>query len=200
MISDRYKPLPQTPVCKNGCFVLGSLNPTSHIRVDSPALEVMTDLARIPPATVEPQDSFDQANQAMILRGVRLLLVTEDGGRVAGVVTARDLLSEKPVRVANARGVRRHELEVRDVMTPLDQMEAMDMADVAAARVGHVIATLEQCGRQHAIVFEKSATDGRQTLRGIFSASQIARQLGVDLTTHEVARTFAEIEAAFAGV
>ena len=200
MISDRYKPLPQTPVCRNGCFVLGSLNPSSYIKVDSPALEVMTDLARIPPATVESGDSFDQANQAMILRGVRLLLVTEKGGRVAGVVTARDLLGEKPVRVANARGVRRDELEVRDVMTPLDQMEAMDMADVLAARVGHVIATLEQCGRQHAIVFEKDAADGRQTLRGIFSASQIARQLGVDLTTHEVARTFAEIEAAFAGV
>lgn len=199
MIGDRYKPLPQTPVCMNGCFVLGSLNPSVYVKTDSPALDVMTDLARIPPATVEPQDSFDHANQAMILRGVRLLLVTENGGRIAGVVTARDLLGEKPVRMANMRGVRRDELEVRDVMTPLEQMEAMDMADVAAARVGHVIATLEQCGRQHAIVFEKAA-DGRQTLRGIFSASQIARQLGVDLTTHEVARTFAEIEAAFAGV
>ncbi|MDP2811187.1 MAG: CBS domain-containing protein [Rhodocyclaceae bacterium] len=199
MTGDRYKPLPQTPVCNNGCFVLGSLNPSMYVKIDSPALDVMTDLSRIPPATVEPRDSFDQANQAMILRGVRLLLVTVEGGRVAGVVSARDLLGEKPVRVASARGVRRDELEVRDVMTPLDQMEAMDMADVAAARIGHIIATLEQCGRQHAIVFEKTA-DGRQTLRGIFSASQIARQLGVVLTTHEVARTFAEIEAAFSGV
>lgn len=199
MISDQYKPLPQINVCQKGCFVLGPVNPLAYVRVDSPALDVMTDLARIPPATVEPQDSFDHANQAMILRGVRLLLVTDSEGRIAGVVTARDLMGEKPVRVANARGIRRDELEVRDVMTPLDLMEAMDMADVAAARVGHVIATLEQCGRQHAIVFERGA-DGRQTLRGVFSASQIARQLGVDLTTHEVARTFAEIEAAFAGV
>jgi hypothetical protein len=50
------------------------------------------------------------------------------------------------------------------------------------------------------LVVEEDREANKQTLRGIFSASQIARQLGVELTTHEVARTFAEIEAAFAGV
>ena len=70
----------------------------------------MTDLERIPPATVEPQSNLAQANQAMILRGVRLLLVTEKNGRISGVVTATDLLGEKPVRVAQARGAKREEL------------------------------------------------------------------------------------------
>jgi hypothetical protein len=42
-------------------------------------------------------------------------------------------------------------------------------------------------------------TDGKQHLVGIFSASQVARQLGVQLQTHEIARTFAEIEAVIAG-
>jgi len=37
---------------------------------------------------------------------------------------------------------------------------------------------------------------GRQMIRGIFSATQIARQLGIVLHTPEVARTFAEIGAA----
>ena len=50
------------------------------------------------------------------------------------------------------------------------------------------------------LVVDRDVEAGKQTLRGIFSASQIARQLGVDLSTHEFARTFAEIEAAFAGV
>ena len=37
----------------------------------------------------------------------------------------------------------------------------------------------------------------RSMVRGIFSISQIARQLGISLqSTGEVARTFAEIEAA----
>lgn len=199
MIRDRYKPLPQVSVCSGGCYVAGALNP-KFVRIDSPAIDVMTDLERIPPATIEPQGNLQQANQAMILRGVRLLLVTERNGRVSGVVTATDLLGEKPVRIAQGRGARREELQVRDVMTPLDDMEALELSDVARAEVGHIVATLENCGRQHALVIERDVEAGKQTLRGIFSASQIARQLGVELTTHEFARTFAEIEAAFAGV
>lgn len=199
MIRDRYKPLPQVSVCSGGCYVGGALNPT-FVRINSPAVEVMTDLERIPPATVEPQSNLQHANQAMILRGVRLLLVTEKNGRISGVVTATDLLGEKPVRVAQARGARREELEVRDVMTPLEDMEAIEMSDVVRSEVGHIVATLENCGRQHTLVVDRDVEAGQQTLRGIFSASQIARQLGVEMLTHEFARTFAEIEAAFAGV
>jgi hypothetical protein len=35
-------------------------------------------------------------------------------------------------------------------------------------------------------------------VRGLFSATQIARQLGVVIATSEVARTFSEIEAQLA--
>jgi len=199
MIRDRYKPLPQVSVCTGGCYVSSPLNPKT-VSITSPAVDVMTDLERIPPATIEPQSTLYQANQAMILRGVRLLLVIEKNGRISGVVTATDLLGEKPVRIAQARGARREELAVRDVMTALEDMEAIELADVARAEVGHIVATLENCGRQHTLVVDRDGEAGKQTLRGIFSASQIARQLGVELTTHEFARTFAEIEAAFAGV
>ena len=198
MIRDRYKPLPQVSVCTGGCYVSSPLNPKT-VSITSPAVDVMTDLERIPPATIEPQSTLYHANQAMILRGVRLLLVTGANDRISGVVTARDLLGEKPVRIARERGVKRDELEVRDVMTPLEGMEAIEMAAVANAKVGHIVATLQSCGRQHALAIERNAA-GEQVLRGIFSVSQIARQMGVELTTHEVARTFAEIEAAFAGV
>ncbi len=198
MIHDRFKALPQVPVCDGGCFIGGALNPPT-VSVNSPAIDVMTDLARIPPATVDPHASLQQANHAMILRGVRLLLVTEHSGRVAGVVTVRDLVGEKPVRVAQARHARRDELEVQDVMTPLEEMEAIEMTDVVRSQVGHIVATLEQCGRQHTLVVERDPVSKQQVLRGLFSVSQIARQLGMELTTHEVARTFAEIESAFGG-
>lgn len=199
MLKERYKPLAQVPVCSGGCYVGGAHNP-SFVKVDSPAIEVMTDLTKIPPATVTPQETLAQANQHMLLRGVRLLLVVEINGRISGVVTARDLLGEKPVRVAQARGAKREELQVRDVMTSLEDMEAIKLSDVQRSEVGHIVATLVSCGRQHTLVVEEDKEANKQTLRGIFSASQIARQLGVELTTHEVARTFAEIEAAFAGV
>lgn len=199
MIQERYKPLTQIAISSGGCYVGGALNPTI-VKVDSPAIEVMTDLKRIPPATIVPQDTLQQANQHMISRGVRLLLVIENEGRIIGVITARDLLGEKPVRVAQEHNAKREELQVRDIMTMLEDMEVLKMSDVERSDVGHIVATLVECGRQHALVVEEDKDGSKQTVRGIFSASQIARQLGVELTTHEVARTFAEIEAAIAGV
>jgi predicted transcriptional regulator len=199
MLRNSYKPLDQVRVSTGGCYVGGAHNP-KFVKIDSPAIEVMTDLGRIPPATIGAQETLAYTNQSMILRGVRLLLVVETNGHILGVITARDLLGEKPVRIAQERGAKREELEVRDIMTHLHDMEVIKLKDVEHAEVGHIVATLVSCGRQHALVVEEDKAANRQTLRGIFSASQIARQLGIELTTHEVARTFAEIEAAFAGV
>jgi CBS domain-containing protein len=192
-----YKPLAQAAISLTGCYVLDAHNPLP-VRADSPALEVMTDLSKIPAATVSPDEMLPEANQSMLLRGVRLLLVASNDGRIRGVITTNDLLGEKPVLVAQNRGIKRNELRVSDVMTAVDHMEVMRLSDVAKAEVGHIVATLKAATRVHALVVEER--DGKQVLRGVFSASQIARQLGISVVTHEAARTFAEIEAAISGV
>ncbi len=94
--------------------------------------------------------------------------------------------------------MRHEELSVRDIMVTTEELDAVHLSDVLRSEVGHVVATLKACGRQHALVMEEGA-DGGLAVRGIFSASQIARQMGIPLQTAEVARTFAEIEAAIAG-
>lgn len=192
-----YKPLAQAAISSSGCYVFDTHNPVP-VRAESPALEVMTDLSKIPAATISPDDSLPEANQSMLLRGVRLLLVAAADGRIRGVITSNDLLGEKPVLVAQSRGIKRSELRVSDVMTAVDRMEVLRLNDVAKAEVGHIVATLKAATRVHALVVEDC--DGKQVLRGIFSASQIARQLGIPVVTHEAARTFAEIEAAISGV
>ena len=130
----------------------------------------------------------------MIRRGVRLLFVLDAGGAVQGVITATDLLGEKPMRFMQDRRIPHSEIRVADIMTPAAQLEAIALQDLASMRVGHVVATMRAVRRQHLMVSEG---DGRR-IRGLFSATQIARQLGVELQTTEVARTFADIEAALA--
>jgi CBS domain containing-hemolysin-like protein len=103
------------------------------------------------------------------------------------------VLGERPMRLVEAQGRRHREIQVEDVMTPREQLEAIDIRELQAAKVGHVIATLREGGRQHALVTD---ADGR--IRGIYSATQIARQLGVDpqsVNPTEIAHTFSEIEA-----
>jgi CBS domain-containing protein len=164
------------------------------VTLDDPALSVMTDLRRVTAVIVLPGDTVDEAHARMIQRGVRLLLVVDQNRKVLGIITASELLGEKPVQVASERGIRREEISVRDVMTPHERLEVLDLADLRAAKVGHIVTTLHKAGRQHALVAERDAR-GQQTVVGLFSATQIARQLGVAIQTSQIARTFSEIEA-----
>lgn len=190
-----FDPLPQARLAGLHCEV-AQTEASRRVSLESPAVEVMTDLTRIPAATILGETSLADANRAMLLRGVRLLLVVDGRQLVRGVITVADLLGEGPVRTAQARGVRVGELTVASVMTPLERTEAVELGEVMRADVGHVAATLRRSGRQHALVLERNE-GGRGTIRGIFSASQIARQLGEPQpVSTEVARNFAEIEAA----
>ena len=178
----------------------------ARVTLESPALDVMTDLVRASPATIRPQAPIEGAKQFMISRGVRLLVVVDDHEAVLGVITATDVRGEKAVRSAADRGMKRDELTVGDIMTPAALVEVISIEEIKGARVGHVFETLRQAGRQHALVvdFEVIPATGlidapvtRSMVRGILSLSQLGRQLGVALqTSGEVARTFSEIEAA----
>ena len=187
-----YDALPIQELGANAGFRRPTQPQADRVTSASPASQVMTDLTRVAPATIRPQAPLAGANQFMITRGVRLLLVVDDLESVLGVITATDLLGERPILVATQRGLRRDELTVADIMTPAVKVEALDLADVENARVGHVLETLRRAGRQHTLV-----VDAGGLVRGIFSISQIARQLGVSLPAGgEIARTFSEIEAA----
>jgi CBS-domain-containing membrane protein len=166
--------------------------PPGHVSLDDPAFSVMTDLREVAAATTTPDETIGQAHAQMIRRGVRLLFVLDAARTVTGVLTATDLLGEKPMRFMQARGVAHAEILVGDIMTPAAMMEALPLMDVAQMRVGHIVATMKELGRQHLMVAE----DGGQRIRGLFSASQVARQLGIEVQTMEIANTFADIEAA----
>ncbi len=165
-----------------------------RVNLHDPALTVMTDLERVSAVLIRPSDTIDEAHRRMIQRGVRLLLVADEARHVAGLITANDLLGEKPLQVITDRGGRRQDLVVRDIMTPQSQLEVLDLKEVSLARVGHIVATLRGSGRQHAVVVDRDGR-GQQRVRGLFSLTQIARQLGVEVQANEIARTFSEIEA-----
>ncbi len=166
-------------------------------KLNSPALEVMTDLRLVQAATVPSSESIARATQLMIARRVRLLLVVNADGLIEGLISARDTMGEKPVKILQERrGGSFEDLIVADLMIPRPAIDVLDIDVVSRAEVGAIIETLKQNGRQHALVLENDPVSGKEVVRGIFSATQIARQLGVALPIFEVAQTFAEITSA----
>lgn len=163
-----------------------------RVTLDSPALDSMTDFRRVTAFIATPGDSIAQAEERMHRRKVKLLFVMDAHDRLIGLVTSTDIHGEKPMQVVQSRGIRRDEVLVADIMTPVELLEAVDYDDLAHARVGHVLETLKSRGRQHALVIEQNS-DG-QTVRGLLSLTMLSKQLGVAVQTTEVAQTFLEIE------
>ena len=157
-----------------------------QVTMESPAIDIMTDLSRVTAETVSAYRAVDEAEQRMIASGIRMLFVTNQLNQVIGIVTANDLSGERIMRLITDSHSARKDLIVRDIMTPQHKIEVLEMGDLAAARVGDVINTLKRMGRQHALVVDRNA-EGEQTIRGVLSASQISRQLGKPVDTIDLA-------------
>lgn len=170
----------------------------NQVSGDSPAIEAMTDFSRVPAVTVAADASLAEANARMISRGVRLLMVTGVDEQVIGLITARDLQGEKPLQLLQARGGRREDLTVADLMVKIGAIDTLYLTEVLNASVGDIFNALRQLGRQHILVEDVDQASGRPRVRGIFSATQIGRQLGVPVLGFDLPQTFAEIEAALA--
>ncbi|MDX9996010.1 MAG: CBS domain-containing protein [Rhodocyclaceae bacterium] len=168
------------------------------VRADSPAMCVMTDFKQVSVATIAPDATLAQANQTMISRGVRLLLVVNRDDAVLGLITSRDTSGEKPIQLIQERGGKFTDLLVSDLMCPRDQIDLIDSRDVLTAKVADIVVTLKALHRQHALVGERDPIGGKVRIRGIFSATQIGRQLGAAIQTFDVGSTFTEIEGLLA--
>jgi hypothetical protein len=66
---------------------------------ESSALDVMTDLAVIKAETIDPEATLPEVEKVMINRGVLSLFVTSNFPCIVGLVTAADILREKPMKL-----------------------------------------------------------------------------------------------------
>ncbi|MDN0076668.1 CBS domain-containing protein [Crenobacter sp. SG2303] len=182
-----YHSLSALPLSGHADLMKSDDEASPALGLDSSAIEVMTDLSKVQPVTIGQDESLDEAHALMVRRAIRLLFVVDEAGRLSGLVTATDVLGERPLQCLREQGKKRTDLLVSDVMTPRHQVDALSLREVHAAKVGHMLATMQQLGRQHALVVEGDV------VCGLFSTSQIARRLGISLHFIPASRTISEM-------
>jgi CBS domain-containing protein len=163
---------------ENTCIPQAQPKAAEGVTTASSGTDVMTDLAVVRAATITPDTPLDKAEQTMIQQGVRSLFVMSDYPCVEGLVTASDLMGEKPVRLMTQRKVQRNALCVTDVMTMLSDLDALDYNELKDATVGDVINTFKRVGRTHLLVVQSATVKGPARIRGVISITQVERQLG----------------------
>ncbi|MCI0505297.1 MAG: CBS domain-containing protein [Gammaproteobacteria bacterium] len=190
---NKYKALPHYSAEHHTKVNQRTINRATDVSLDDPAILVMTDLHEITPFSIEPTAGINATNEKMIACGVRLLFVTGNDGKLMGIVTSTDVLGEKPVQYLKEHGGSHDDIIVQDIMTAVDALEVLLLSDVQKAYVGDVVQTMNQLGRQHTLVVDKTEV-GESIVRGIFSTSQISHQLGMHIEPSIRAHTFADVE------
>ena len=197
-MNDNYQNLPHELLAPRTSILQQQVLDTAPVALEDSAKLVYTDFTYVRPFSISPTATIDQINARMIACGVRLLFVTEADAVLQGLVTATDLLGEKPVRYIQEHGGTHEEILAQDIMTPLSQLETLRKADVLKASVGDIVKTIETAGRQHMLVCH-THENGEQTVIGLLSSSHIEKITGIKLELSTQAHTFADLERALTG-
>lgn len=162
--------------------------PPELVHFHDSAMLVFTDFSRVFPVTVTADRPIDDALQDMKNSGVRLLIVVNNKHRIIGLISADQIMGNDPVRLAEDRQLDHSQITVEMLMQPQKAIQVLEMSHLRDARVGHIVATLHSLEQKHLLVVDAGVVSG------LFSASQVSRQLGRNILEEEVpAHSLAEM-------
>lgn len=148
------------------------------LHLEDPAIQGMVDYTLMGPETVSADASIDDALLEMKQHDRRILLVMDSEHQLMGIITAEEIQGSKPYQIMEEKRVKRGEIHVRSLMIPKHKIAALNLTDVHHAKVGHIIATMNESGQHFILVQETNAHTGKHVIRGVFSASRINKVLG----------------------
>lgn len=144
---------------------------------DDEALSVMIDFRSRSSVTVHENDKIDDALEHLKHTGVRCAFVVDKKQQsVVGMLTAHDVLGEKPQQHIHFFGGERSDVQVTDIMQKLGEWRVAELQDIQQSTVADVLNIFNKTGLTHLPVIE--VNDGSQArLRGMFSFAKIKRLL-----------------------
>jgi len=162
--------------------------PPELVHFHDPAMLVFTDFSRVYPVTITADRSIDYGLKKMKNSGIRLLLVVNRKHHMIGLISADQIMGDDPVRLAEDKQLDHNQITVAMLMQPQKDIRVVELSHLRDARVGHVVATLHQLEQKYLLVVEQGM------IRGLFSASQISKQLGRNIHEEETpAHSLAEM-------
>jgi CBS-domain-containing membrane protein len=148
-----------------------------HADPQDPALTVMTDFRERTSVTVSDTAMIDEALEHMRHAGVRSAFTIDDQSRiVVGLITAYDIIGEKPMQYMLSAATPRREVLVRDIMQKVSEWHVADIKQIERATVGAVANMFAEVRLTHVPVMETSEA-GEQRLRGLLSSAKVKRLL-----------------------
>ena len=153
--------------------------PPELVHLHDSAMLVFTDFSSVCPVTTTTDRSIKHALQAMKNAGIRLLLVIDNNQRMIGLISADRIMGDEPIRLAEDNQLDHSEITVGMLMQPQREIKVLELNHLRDARVGHIVATLHDLEEKYVLVVDHGI------VCGLFSSSQISRQLGWNILEDE---------------
>jgi len=148
-----------------------------HAKPADPALSVMTDFRERSSVTVPESITIDAALEHMKHTGVRCAFaIDETSHLVVGLITAYDIMGEKPMRHMRLTSTVRAQVLVKDLMLRLHDWKVVHVKQIERHTVADVAHLFDETLLTHIVVVE-SDDSGVERLRGILSAAKVRRLL-----------------------
>lgn len=162
--------------------------PPELVHLHDSAMLVLTDFSRVYPVTTTVDRSIEHALQTMKNAGVRLLIVIDSHQHMIGLISADRIMGDEPIRLAEDNQLDHSEITVSMLMQPQQSIRVLELNHLRDARVGHIVATLHELEENYVLVVDHGI------VRGLFSSSQIGKQLGRNILEDELpAHSLAEM-------
>jgi CBS domain-containing protein len=151
-----------------------------YVCATDPALSVMIDFRSRASVTVSEIAHLNEALGHMKHTGVRCaFVIDEKKDAVVGMLTAYDILGEKPQQHMRFTGISHDNVLVKDIMQKISDWRVTDIKDIEQSTVEDVLEIFNETGVTHLPVMETTESN-EQRLRGLLSFAKVKRLL-VDL-------------------
>jgi CBS domain containing-hemolysin-like protein len=148
-----------------------------YVSENDEALSVMIDFRSRTSVTVLENDNIDSALEHLKHTGVRCAFVVDQKKQgVVGMLTAHDILGEKPQQHCHIYRGKRCDIQVKDIMQKMSDWRVASLPVIAQSTVEDILNIFIRTGLTHLPVVETTA-NGHWRLRGLFSFAKIKRLL-----------------------
>ncbi|HEY5994964.1 MAG TPA: CBS domain-containing protein [Gallionellaceae bacterium] len=153
----------------------GPKNESWQVKLNDPAISVMTDFRERAFFKIGADEHIDEALKKMRHAGLRAAFVMDKhGDKLLGLITAYDIMGEKPLRFMQGSGTNYNDILVSDIMEGMGDMPVLDIRELDHATVQSVLDIIQKSGRTHLPVMEYAEGEPPH-LRGLISSSKVLR-------------------------
>lgn len=144
----------------------------TDIELSSAATSILADFKYHRPSIIEERLAAVDAAHKMTSERVKILMVVNYRGELAGVVTL-DQLDEQSITQLVTPGETRRDVSVAQLMTPRAALKVICYEELLRASVGDLLRTFQRNGELCYLVVER----GSHRIRGLVAACELAARL-----------------------